>query len=359
MRYRAFLLILLIPSTPGWSQSAAGESRKWRVNPLPVIYYSPETRLGFGGFLAGTVNLGQDSATTTSYVQTSFIYTLNKQYEASTIGRLYSPGNERIFQYRFYYAHFPEYFYGYQTEKPDQFEDLIEFNRAWVELRHFWSIGKNVYAGIFGRLHALHQVKAEPMGSFMNEKPPGFEGYTLLGIAPAFSIDRRDNLVYPRKGFFLETMWVAHPGVINDFVFGNFRLDLRYYRPLNFLFDDVVAFQFFANLNEGTVPFRDMGDVGGPNVMRGYYRGYYRYKNLLAIQAEYRFLINRIIGFASWAGVGATSESWKDPFANALKPNGGIGLRFRINPKDKLNIRADYGFGKRQSGFYLDAAEAF
>ena len=94
-------------------------------------------------------------------------------------------------------------------------------------------------------------------------------------------------------------------------------------------------------------------------ITRGYYRGYYRYKNLYAFQTEYRFMVHKYIGFAAWVGVAAVAEKWYQPFEFSLKPNAGIGLRLRINQKDKLNLRADYGFGKNQSGLYFDAAEAF
>lgn len=42
-----------------------------------------------------------------------------------------------------------------------------------------------------------------------------------------------------------------------------------------------------------------------------------------------------------------------------LYSNAGAGLRFRINKKDNLNIRLDYGIGQHQQGFYIDIAESF
>jgi hypothetical protein len=61
----------------------------------------------------------------------------------------------------------------------------------------------------------------------------------------------------------------------------------------------------------------------------------------------------------AWVGGCTVSEKWSEPFAHSIKPNAGAGLRIRINQKDKLNLRADYGFGRNQSGLYFDAAEAF
>ncbi|HEY0743374.1 MAG TPA: hypothetical protein VGD40_18025, partial [Chryseosolibacter sp.] len=146
---------------------------------------------------------------------------------------------------------------------------------------------------------------------------------------------------------------------ISDYVYGNVRIDFRFYNKTDWLKDDVIASQFFLNLNDGNVPFRDMADIGGSNTMRGYYRGYYRYKNLYAWQTEYRFMVHRYVGFALWAGLATLSDEWYSPFKYAVKPNAGLGLRVRINQTDKLNVRADYGFGKNQQGLYLDASEAY
>lgn len=353
LRFVLLFLVLLV-SIPSISQR-----RKIRVSPLPVVYYSPETRLGFGVLLAINTNLAQDSLTTGSYFQSSFIYTLNKQYEWSNNGRIYFPQNRRILQYRIYYAYFPEYFHGYQTQNPESFKELIEYNRILIELRHYWRIKRFVYAGVFARMNRIYNLHFEAEGNFQTEAPPGYEGYTIAGFAPAFHIDSRDSQVFPRTGFYLELLYGTYGGSISDYNYSNLLFDTRYYRPVNLFREDVVGFQLLANFNSGTVPFRDMADVGGPRTMRGYYTGYYRYKNMIVFQTEYRFMISKLIGFTTWLGACASSEYWDKPFQHSIKPNAGIGFRLRINQSDKLNLRADFGFGKNQSGLYLDASEAF
>jgi hypothetical protein len=348
--------LLIVCSFSAFAQQV--KDKKWRISPLPVIYYSPETKLGFGALVSANVNFG-DSTTQTSYLQTSVIYTTNKQYELSNIGRIYTNRNDKIFQYRVYYAYFPEYFYGYQTQTPDEFKELIDYKRLWIELKAFKKIRGTLYGGVFAKVNRLFDVHAIDQGSFESVAPPGFRGYTIGGIAPALTSDSRDSQVYPTSGHFIEASWMALAEMSGGMRFNNFRFDARTYRRIKWLKDDVVAFQFLLNLNEGTVPYRDMADVGGSETMRGYYRGYYRYKNLYASQVEYRFMIHKYIGFAVWAGGALVSERWSKPFAHSLKPNAGLGLRLRINQRDKLNLRGDYGVGRNQTGLYLDAAEAF
>jgi hypothetical protein len=341
---------------------AHAQPKKFRVTPLPVVYYSPETKLGFGALVAGNFSLATDSLTTTSYAQSYILYTLNKQYDWGNMVRLYSPQNKFIFQGRFSYTYFPEFYYGIETENPKPNEATIEYTRLNTDFRFYVRVKKTFYAGLVSRYNRIDNVASDPTGSFYAEKPYGYAGYQILGIAPLLAIESRDNQNYPRTGAFVELQLLGYPRWNDTFSnFFNLRLDARKYFPLQWLSTrDVLAIQLFATVNEGNVPFRDMADIGGSNVMRGYYTGFYRYKNLYAFQAEYRAGLWRFIGLDVWAGAALTPLRWYTLGDTSVKPNAGIGLRIMINQKDKLNVRVDQGFGKKQQqGFYLDIAEAF
>ena len=43
----------------------------------------------------------------------------------------------------------------------------------------------------------------------------------------------------------------------------------------------------------------------------------------------------------------------------SLEYSVGFGLRFAIDPKEKINLRVDFGFGKGTSGVYVGAIEVF
>ena len=121
------------------------------------------------------------------------------------------------------------------------YEELFEYNRLWIELAHYWRIAPHMYAGVYGRVNHLYNVQSQLEGNFETVKPPGYMGYTVAGIAPAFQIDSRDSQVYPRKGYYLELLWTSHPSFMSDFTFGNVRLDARMYRSFDLLKDDVLA----------------------------------------------------------------------------------------------------------------------
>jgi hypothetical protein len=360
-RWTIFLLSLL--GLPAYSQKDSVSHKRVRITPLPVIYYSPETRLGFGGLVAAnfeTVKI-PDSVTLSSYAQTYFLYTINKQYDWGTSTRIYSPQNKFIFSGKINYTYFPEYYFGVSTEDPLAKKDTISYNKLAGDFRFYWKLKRNIYPGFATRFNSIKNVSSG-IGSLADDKPLGYTGYWLQGFAPALTIETRDSFVYPRKGFFLEALWYVFPSWRGkSYNFQSIKLDIRKYFPLKLTSDiDALAFQFIANVNTGNIPFKDLADIGGSNTMRGYYTGFYRYANLYAFQAELRINVWSRLGFTTWAGAALTPEKWYSFFDHPIKPNAGVGLRLMMNKKDKLNVRVDQGFGnKKQNGFYLDIAEAF
>ena len=363
MRYLS-LFLLFLPAAAIGQQDSTRAKKQLRITPLPVIYYSPETRLGFGALVAAnfeTVKI-PDGITKSSYAQTYFLYTVNKQYEWGNSVRIYAPLNKLIFNGKFKYTYFPEYYYGIETEDPELKKDTIEYNQVNADLRFFWKLRRHYFAGFALRYNKIRDVSSPQGGHFSEDKPLGYDGFWELGIAPAITIETRDNFVYPRKGFFLEALYYLHPSWDNkSYPFRSLKIDARKYFPITWLSEiDAIALQFIANVNTGDVPFKEMADLGGSNTMRGYYTGFYRYKNLYALQAEYRSHIWWRLGFTLWAGAALTPENWYSFFDHPIKPNAGVGLRIMMNKNDLLNVRLDQGFGKKsQRGFYLDIAEAY
>jgi len=356
-------MVLLSLATYGQYDTAA-RSKRIRITPLPVIYYSPETRLGFGALVAANFETVKhpDTLTKSSYAQTYFLYTINHQYDWGTSTRIYMPENKFVFYGKFNYTFFPEYYYGIATEDPQASKDTIEYNRIGADVRLYRKLSGQYFVGVATRFNRIAHVDNGGFGHLTDDRPLGYTGYWVWGFAPAFAIETRDNFVYPRKGFFLEALLYFYPlWNTNSYSFQNFKLDIRKYFPVRWISDiDALAFQFIANVNTGDVPFKDKADIGGSYTMRGYYTGFYRYNNLYAFQGEYRAQVWKRLGFTVWLGGALTPEKWYTFFDHRFKFNAGVGLRIMINRKDRLNVRIDQGFGnKGQSGLYLDIAEAY
>ena len=93
--------------------------------------------------------------------------------------------------------------------------------------------------------------------------------------------------------------------------------------------------------------------------MRGYYEGRYRDKNMIVFQMEHRMPVWWRFGMVGFLGFGDVSDTIRNFALKEFKHSIGFGIRYLLNPEEKLNIRLDYAFGKDTSGFYITWFEAF
>ena len=123
--------------------------------------------------------------------------------------------------------------------------------------------------------------------------------------------------------------------------------------------ESVLAFNGALILSSGNVPFHQMPVIGGTKRLRGYLEGKYSDNNLAVLQSEYRFPIYKRLGAVVFGGVGevaATPLGWS---ISTIRYNYGGGLRYMVDKAQRINLRADYGFGCHSQGFYLTMGEAF
>jgi hypothetical protein len=94
--------------------------------------------------------------------------------------------------------------------------------------------------------------------------------------------------------------------------------------------------------------------------MRGYYLGRFRDRNMIAVQAEYRIVpIWWRLGAVVFGGFGDVADEPGDFALGDLKYSIGGGFRFLLIPAERIALRADFGFGDGDSGFYITLGEAF
>jgi outer membrane protein assembly factor BamA len=144
----------------------------------------------------------------------------------------------------------------------------------------------------------------------------------------------------------------------SDFAFNRFSLDLRKY--IRFSYSRCLALQTTFLFQSGDPPFWRMGLLGGSAEMRGYYLGRYRDRNMINLQAEYRWVpVLWRLGLVAFAGLGDVASTLGGFDLGSFKLAYGLGLRFVFDPKQRLHLRLDFGFGKGTSGVYFTAGEAF
>jgi len=141
------------------------------------------------------------------------------------------------------------------------------------------------------------------------------------------------------------------------FQFQVFSLDFRKF----FLLSErsVLALQGIAGLTAGNTPFRKLEELGGSDMMRGYYAGRFTDKCLTAYQAEYRRLLFWRIGMVAFASTGQVSYDLNDFRLDSFHYAYGGGLRFMLSKEEKLNLRLDYGLAKHSNALNVQLREAF
>lgn len=113
---------------------------------------------------------------------------------------------------------------------------------------------------------------------------------------------------------------------------------------------------------QGNVPFNNLALLGGESTMRGYYLGRYRDKNLLAAQAELRWLpfgFSKRLGGTLFGSLGTIAPTVSQLQLNQVRWAAGGGIRFLFFQKKDVYLRGDLGFTREGTGLYFSLGEAF
>jgi outer membrane protein assembly factor BamA len=171
-------------------------------------------------------------------------------------------------------------------------------------------------------------------------------------------IDTRDNIINPYKGRYAEfSSYFFLPQLKSTFSFQTINATYQQYwqiRPKH-----ILALQAKGRFTFGSVPFLDLSTLGNDDILRGYPKNRFRDRHFMATQVEYRFPLWWRFGAVAFAGVGDVFGPSSDLNFQNLKYSVGTGLRFVVDPAERLNIRLDYGYGTEGGYFYFVVGESF
>jgi len=331
--------------------------KKGSLSTLPIIFYSPETRLAFG--VAAVYAFRKDSLQYyPSQVQFGLAYTINDQLLLYLPYRLYLNKEKYLLYGEFGYYMYSYNFYGIGNEQDPDYEELYGINFLRIRMSFLRRVQKNLYLGVRYWLEDYKITETEEGMQFASGEIVGSESGLVSGLGLVANYDSRDNLFFPTKGFFVESTFQRYDKAIGSkYEYTRFLIDGSTY--LSLAKNHVLAFNGVADFISGNPPFNQMAVLGGTKRMRGFYEGRYRDKNALITQAEYRFPLAGRFGLAAFMAYGAVADEVSNFELNNFRLTGGGGLRFAINRKEHINIRVDYGFGKQSSGLYFTIGEAF
>jgi hypothetical protein len=190
-----------------------------------------------------------------------------------------------------------------------------------------------------------------------------------LALAPRISIDlalldlsaewdSRSDQFYPREGSLgsldIALSNTAYGADSNYVVYG-----LSYSGYHAFGERHTLAWRLAGKYATGSPPFFALPWYGSGVDLRGYTPGTYIGKSLAAAQLEWRWQATKRIGLVAFGGVGGV---WGDvPVFEQedFLPAGGVGIRWRLTDKFRVNFRVDYAWGKDDEVLLVSVGEAF
>jgi len=328
----------------------------------PIVAYSPETSVEFGASILYVSYAKHDTTNRLSEINGTTFYTINNQFGAIFDHALYSDHNTWFLLGKLKFQSFPLSYYGIGPATLNTKLARVDAFQFQLKERLLRKVYNNFYVGLEADLQHLGNVDfVDHDETVVYEKPNGHLGSTNFGLGLGFLYDNRHNVLNVRKGFFSELAFLHYsPSIGSDHEFTSVFTDVRWFRPVRKR--NVFATHLVGQFSYGNPPFNQLALMGGESMMRGYYLGRFRDKNLLATQFEYRMLpfsFAKRWGGSVFCGTGAVFNSLPTLQSNHVVFAGGGGIRFQLFPKKDVWIRLDVAFTNEGNGVYIFVGEAF
>ncbi len=365
---------------------------------FPIIGSNPAIgfMMGVGGQYAFKM-LGKN--TLYSIVSGSAQYTTKNQVLFLLKNNIYSNNNRIFFSGDWRYQIFSQPTYGLGTNSPvggildyqynllgvestiDSLAQPMKFNFARFYQSASFKLKESLYLGIGYNYDSYSKIVDERLrlnpgdslvtshyayNQYYNFKTTS---YYSSAFALNFIFDTRDNMIDPRKGYYVLVNWRGSRKLLGNKTNANFyNVEYRSFHGLSKKNPrHLIAFWLMGNFSpEGEFPYMilpatayDQRSRSG----RGYTQGRFRGNNLVYGEAEYRFPISQCGGVLGGVlflnGTTASNPTQSLKLFESVKPGYGMGLRVMVDKQSRTNLAIDFGFGDKSSGFYFAASETF
>ena len=355
-----FLILFLLPTICKSSvDDSLPQGVASRLFIFPFILLSPETKWGFGAagaFFFKTNN--KEENLRTSDINVVSLYTLRKQVVIVLGSTIFFSGENEIFRGQSSYSYYPDKFWGLGNDSPDSFKTDYSLKQFFLNPQFIIRTYEKLFVGASVEVQNVTNFSFKSGSIFDSPNILGKRGGFTAGLGILFTLDTRNNAYSPSKGEFAELNITRFTKVLgSDFDFTSYTFDLRRFYP--FGKNRVIGIQGFSKFNFGKTPIRNLSMLGGNEIMRGYYKGRYADRNMIAFQAELRQYLFWRLGLVAFVSTGQVSNKLNELGLNDFHLAGGGGLRIMLHKKEKLNLRVDVGFAENSTGVYVIMKEAF
>ena len=319
--------------------------------------YSKNTSLGIGLLAAGLYRIDRtDSVTSPSDISIFANVSISGFYALGVTGNnIFSRNGKRI-DYTVMFASAPRDMWGigYNDGRYNE-ESSYNEKRYLIKARYLHRVLPNTYVGGILSFEHTQGKKFKPLGeSYLYGQKTH---YTATGVGAILEYDSRDFIPNPFRGVYVSLQETLFPKGLGNCGRSLWRTTFTadYYRQV--WKGGILAADLYAEFNSEGTPWPMLARMGGSQRMRGYYQGRYTDNDMITFQVELRQRIWRRIGCTFWGGAGNVFSDLERFDWSETLPNYGVGLRWEL--KKRVNVRLDYGFGKKTSGFLLSINEAF
>ena len=330
------------------------------INWFPIIFYTQESSLALG---AGTMRAfkkpNAEANARSNNITAMAFYTLNKQFLIELAPEFYFFKESFNLKMRANYSKMPSLFFGTGEHVPEDYEgeDYVAKN-SYFQGDFIAKLFRSFRAGLRYEWHDYTVTEKEAGGLLDQGFFIGEDGGTISGAGLILDQDNRDNTFAATSGAYHQFIAMKYTDKLgSDFEFNQYIIDLRQFIPINK--KGVLALQGLAIFSDGEVPFNRLSQLGGSMIMRGIYQGRYRDKNILALQGEYRRPFKHRWYYSVFASIGEVAPSGSEFNGSNLKVTAGGGVRYALDPKNKMHLRFDVGVSEFGVSPIIILGEAF
>jgi outer membrane protein assembly factor BamA len=338
---------------------------------LPSAGYSLQTNWAAAVNVNFAFTTGPISDTTqkTSSISSSITYTQNKQILFPVQSSIWSKNKKYNYITDFRYLQYPSLTYGLGARSSIENGYSLDYNYIKIHQTVLRSITTNFFAGM-GLYYDVYW-NIEELDNPEN-KTTSFERYGFSEKEKAVSVvvkalyDSRKNPINPTNGWYGNIIYRPNLTMLgSDNNWQSLLLEARKYIHLKKTSKNILALWSYNWFTlAGKPPYLFLPSTAWDdmyNTGRGYIQGRYRSKNMMYLEAEYRFGISRngLLGGVVFANAQSFSKDLKTQLS-VIAPGYGGGLRIRLNKHSGANVCIDYAFGKDGSkGVFVNLGEVF
>ncbi|MGB1216611.1 MAG: BamA/TamA family outer membrane protein, partial [Saprospiraceae bacterium] len=208
--------------------------RKSTLIPLPIAFYTPETRFGGGAATLFAFRFGkQTDEDRPSQVQLGLAYTQERQIIAYFPFQVFTKDAEYYYKGEIGYYRYSYRFYGIGNDVPKENEERFQVDFPRFRLDAQKLVKPNLYFG-FRYWFDNYKITEKLEGGLLDTQTiTGQNGSRISGLGLISTYDTRDIIFFPRKGYFIESeLFFNQKWTGSDFDYMRITIDATKYIPL-------------------------------------------------------------------------------------------------------------------------------